>query len=149
MRYEAKYLDRLEEGERLCSRLRELTLEKHRLLSAGWAGEEWVLALEKLQGEEMALLSQLKDLFESTSFMDLADAAPEWAERCFCFFAAVKELKQLNQQNAAVLHDLHEYVSSTLAVLEKSSEELIYQDTGKQGEVKKVISRKNYFDHQV
>lgn len=143
-----KFISCLDQGERLCSRLRELALAKRRLLLAEMAGEEWVLALEKLQGEELALFSQLKNLTESELFVELAGAL-ELDARYSRLGAAMKELKRLNQENGAILNDLQEYVSSTLVLMEGRSEELTYQELGKQGEVKKVVSRKSYLDHQV
>lgn len=145
-----KLIDCLDRGESLCSQLRELALAKRRLLLAATAGDERVLALEKLQDEELALFSRLKKLTESKVFAELVTAAvPELAARYSRFGAAIKELKRLNRENGVILHELQEYVSSTLVLLERNSEELTYQDTGKQGEVKKVVSRKSFLDHQV
>lgn len=144
----------IEEGERLCARLRELALKKRSLLLAGLMGEQGLEGLERIQKEEASLLPGLSALVErvplfsgETSAGGSSDAAGK-VSGSVRLRAALEELQDLNRKNGALLQGLRDYVGSALPLLQRCAEGELYRQVGNREEVEKVTAKRSRFDRQ-
>lgn len=144
----------IEEGERLCARLRELALKKRNLLLAGLMGEQGLEELERIQKEEASLLPGLSALAErvplfsgGTSAGGSSDAAGK-VSGSVRLRAALEELQDLNRKNGLLLQGLMAYVGSALPLLRRCAEGETYRQVGNKEEVEKVLAKRSRFDRQ-
>lgn len=144
----------IEEGERLCARLRELALKKHNLLLSGLMGEQGLEGLERIQDEEASLLPGLSVLAEQVLLFSgaaaggLPSGAAEQPAGWVRLRAALEELQDLNRKNGALLQGLRDYVGSALPLLQRCAEGELYRQVGNREEVEKVTTKRNRFDRQ-